>query len=207
MNRSLLGVTLLVALLGCSNRASRDVEGTATPPAAAATMTAAHAGPSLYPLRVALEDQGGRAIGLDVFRGHPTIVSMFYGSCPVACPMIISRIKSIEAQLPESARHDVRILLVSFDGAHDSPEVLAGIAKARELDTSRWSLARGSDDDVRQIAAVLGVSYRALPSGAFEHDSVITVLDRDGRTMVRDDDPYADLAPMRNAVTAVASSR
>lgn len=199
MKRLLIGASLLVALSGCSHRATHDDTTTSTPSASVAAI-----GPSLYPLSVSLEDQRGRAIGLDVFRGHPTIVSMFYGSCPVACPMIISRIKSIEAQLPAGARSDVRILLVSFDGAHDSPEVLTGIAKARELDGARWSLARGSDDDVRQVAAVLNVSYRALPNGAFEHDSVITVLDGAGRPVVRNDDPYADVAPMRDAVTTLS---
>ena len=157
-------------------------------------------GPSVYPVYAALRDEHGAAVGLDVDRGHPVIVSMFYGSCPVACPLIVSHVKEVESRLPPGARADLRVLLVSFDSEHDTPEALAGIAKARGLDTSRWTLATGSDDDVRQVAAVLGVSYRKLPEGGFAHDSVLTVLDREGRPVARDDDPSADVGPLADAI-------
>jgi protein SCO1/2 len=127
---------------------------------------------------------------------------MFYGSCPVACPLIVSHIKQIEAGLPDRARADLRVLLVSFDPAHDTPPVLAAIATARGVDTTRWSFATGSDDDVRQIAAVLHVTYRPLPTGGFAHDSVLTVLDREGRVLARTDDSEPDLAPLQAAIVA-----
>ena len=195
MRQLLVGVTLACTLFACSTRDRANEAST--------TRTAAEgAAPSIYPLRVALEDQRAQAIGLDVHRGHPTIVSMFYGSCPVACPLIISRIKEIESQLPEPARRDVRVLLVSFDGERDTPGALAGIMKLRGLDSARWTLARGSDDAARQIAAVLGISYRAAPGGAIDHDSVLTVLDREGRPLARTDDPYSDLQPLRTSIIA-----
>lgn len=164
-------------------------------------------GPSLYPVTATLHDEHGATVGVDVFRGHPVVVSMFYGSCPVACPMIVSHVKQIEAELPPATRSDLRVLLVSFDGENDTPAALANIAVARGLDTSRWTLASGSDGDVRQIAAVLGVSYRKMGGGGFAHDSVLTVLDREGRTVARTDDPNPDLAPLRDAVVAVAANR
>jgi protein SCO1 len=184
---------LLLALSACSNEK-------AAAPASNGARSAEIAGPSIYPLVVTLRDARGTSIGLDVFRGHPVVISMFYGSCPVACPLIVSHVKEIEAQLPQGARDDLRVLLVSFDPAHDTPAVLAGIAASRGLDASRWTLATGSDDVVREIAAVLGVSYRALPEGGFAHDSVLTVLDKDGRVLARTDDAQPDLGPLRAAI-------
>ena len=199
MKRWMLLAALLFAAAACSHVKK---PGAAIEPAP----SAAPVGPSIYSLAALLHDQRGEAIGLDVFRGHPVVVSMFYGSCPVACPLIVSHVKETLARLPEGARDDVRVLLVSFDPAHDTRAVLAGIVAARGLDSTRWTLATGSDDDVRQIAAVLGVSYRPLPEGGFAHDAVLTTLDRDGRVTARTDDPSADLAPLVNALAHVPPS-
>ncbi len=166
------------------------------------TTRASVVGPSIYPLAVALHDERGAPIALDVYRGHPVVVSMFYGSCPVACPLIVSHVKELEATLAPADREELRVLLVSFDPEHDTPEALSAIARARSLDLSRWTLATGTDDDVRQIAAALGVSYRAMPGGGFSHDSVLTVLDAEGRVRARTDDPNPDLAPLAAAVAA-----
>ena len=190
MKRLALLVATALALAACSNRAQPSSDSPAM----------ATSGPSIYPLAVSLHDEHGTSIGLDVYRGHPVIVSMFYGSCPVACPLIVSHVKDVESRLPADARADLRVVLVSFDPARDTPEALSAIAQKRGLDLSRWTLATGGDDDVRQVAAVLGVSYRAIPGGAFSHDSVITVLDREGRPIARDDDPSADVEPLAQAV-------
>jgi protein SCO1/2 len=160
--------------------------------------------PSIYPLAVRLRDQRGETIGLDVFRGHPVIISMFYGSCPTACPLLVSHAKVVEAQLPPGVRDDTRFLLVTFDPAHDTPPALAAIASARGLEPSRWTLATGSDDDVRQIAAVLGIHYRALPEGGFAHDSILTALDREGRPIARAEVPGEDVGSLAAAIRGCA---
>jgi protein SCO1/2 len=180
---------ILLAGAACSHRSA--------PPAGDAPATTLEAkGPSIYPLAVALRDQHGGAIGLDAFRGHRVVVSMFYGSCPMACPLLVSHAKRVEARLPAAARDDTRFLFVSFDPAHDTPTALAAIAAARGLDGSRWTLATGSEDDVRQIAAVLGIAYRPLPEGGFAHDSVLTVLDPEGRPLARAEVPADDLGSL-----------
>jgi protein SCO1/2 len=184
--------------LGCEKASASERHEQKTAPAAPTV------GPSLYPIRVALRDQDGVAIGLDVHRGHPVIISMFYGSCPSACPLLVSHVKELEASLSPEVRARVRVLLVSFDPEHDTPEALSKIARQHHVATDRWRLATGSDDDVRQIASALDVSYRKQPSGAFAHDSVIAVLDGEGRILARTADTMPDLAPLTAAVQKVA---
>jgi protein SCO1/2 len=46
-------------------------------------------------------------------------------------------------------------------------------------------LARAEESDVRELAAVLGIRYRQLPSGVFSHSAVITLLDADGIVRAR----------------------
>lgn len=148
----------------------------------------AHAGtgPSLYELAIPLASASGARIALDVDRGHPTLISMFYGSCTAACPLLIRTIGTTLDQLSPAVRGDVRVVLVSFDAARDTPERLRELVQMHHLD-ERWTLAAASDADARTLAAVLGVRYRAVAGGQFFHTSAIVALDRDGRAMARMD--------------------
>jgi protein SCO1/2 len=160
--------------------------------------------PSLYALRPSLRDEHGHAVGLDVLRGHPALVTMFYASCPAACPLLVSNVARIDAELPGDAREKLRVLLVSFDAVHDSPEVLRAVGAQHHLDPARWTVAAAGEDDARELAAALGVAYRALPGGGFTHNSVITALDAEGHIVARADGPAADLSPLVHALEHAA---
>ena len=163
------------------------------PPAAAqehrheAMEAAPPRGDSVYALSASLVDQRGRTVGLDLFRGHPVLVSMFYASCPDACPLLIADLQRMERELPPRIKADLRIVLVSLDPERDTPDALQALARARQVDESRWRLLRAPAETVRDIAALLGVKYRRLPDGSFNHSSVITLLDPDGAIVARDD--------------------
>jgi protein SCO1/2 len=161
-------------------------------------------GVALYPLSLELRDQDGAKIGLDVFRGHPVIVSMFYGSCPTACPMLISHVKRLEASLDPEVRATTRVLLVSFDPERDTPAVMRELATAHRVDTSRWRLAAGPDHQVRQLANAIGVSYRNDGDGMFSHNSVVAVLDADGRVVARTEEPRTDVLSLGIALARSA---
>ena len=142
-----------------------------------------HAAPpsdSIYQLQAGLEDQSGKAIGLNVYAGHPVLVSMFYADCPNACPLLIEAIRATEASLPANQREQLRVVLISLDSENDTPESLRALANQRHVDLKRWTLARGDESAIRRIAAVLHIQYRKLPDGNFNHSSVITLLDKDG---------------------------
>jgi protein SCO1 len=140
---------------------------------------------SVYELTASFVDQDGRPVGLDLFRGHPVLISMFYATCRDACPLLIADLKRIERELSPRTRANLRVILVSFDPARDTPEALHALARARELDTSRWRLLQAPDDTVREVAAVLGIHYRRLPDESFSHSSVITLLDPSGVVLAR----------------------
>lgn len=140
---------------------------------------------SVYDLNLALVDQDGRAFGLDGYRGHPIVISMFYASCPYACPTLISELQHFEGELPVAVRESLRVLLVSIDPKRDTPEKLKQLSRERHIDEARWRLTRASEDEVRQLAAVLGVKYKPLDGGGFNHTSVLAVLDQRGRLRAR----------------------
>jgi len=131
---------------------------------------------SIYQFEAALTDQDGKRQGLDLYRGHPVLITMFYASCPAACPLIIDTLRATEKDLTPAQRADLRVLLVSIDPDRDSPAALRALADQRHIDTTRWTLARTDTATVRTLAALLNVQYRQLPSGEFNHSPVITLL-------------------------------
>ena len=76
-------------------------------------------------------------------------------------------------------------MLISIDPKRDTPAALMHVAKKRGLDGAHWSLASPDASSVRAAAGVLGVRYRQLANGDFNHTSGLLLLDRDGRIVAR----------------------
>jgi len=140
---------------------------------------------SIYQLEARLTNQDGIEHGLDVYRGHPVLITMFYGSCPAACPLLIDTLRATERAAAPTQRQRLRVLMISIDPEHDTAQKLQELARSRRIDTSRWTLARADTTTVRQIAAVLNVQYRRLPDGGFNHASVVTLLSLRGEILVQ----------------------
>jgi protein SCO1 len=166
MRRSSCTIVFLLALLSFAAKA-----GTTTD--------------SIYLLGTPLTTQDGESARIDLHRGQPTLITMFYASCPHVCPTLIAAMRGMERRLPEDQRKHLRVLVVSLDPDRDTPEMLDELAKRHGVDLTRWSFARAEKSEVRKLAAVLGVQYRQLPDGEFNHSTVITLLDSHGRILSR----------------------
>jgi protein SCO1/2 len=140
---------------------------------------------SYFQLDVLLQTQAGEGLRFPEMQGGPLIVAMFYASCPHVCPMTVSTIRAIEAQLPPEARERLQVLMITFDPEHDTPAALAELANRHRVNNDRWRFARTAPAEVRPVAAVLGIKYRQLPDGSFNHSSPILLLDGEGREISR----------------------
>ncbi|AMO23937.1 SCO family protein [Ramlibacter solisilvae] len=141
-------------------------------------------GDSVYQLEATLEDQDGRPFALSSLQGVPVLATMFYSSCDMVCPMIFETVHATLRALPAAERAQLRVLMVSVDPAHDSPAVLKKTAQAHGCN-GQWVLARADDATTRKVAAVLGIQYRQLANGEYNHSSAIDLLDRQGRITAR----------------------
>ncbi|MBZ4421612.1 SCO family protein [Myxococcus sp. RHSTA-1-4] len=162
---------------------------------------------SLYQLKTDFTDQDGQAVRLEDFRGQPVLLSMFYGTCPLACPLLFARLKRIAAGMTPEARARVRIVLVSLDPARDTPEAMTRLVRTHGVDPERWRLLRTDEAGVRDVAAVLGIRYRTVPGGGMNHESVITLLDAEGVIDTRLAGPDAPLEGLQERLTALTSPR
>lgn len=162
-------------------------------------------GNSIYQLRSTLADAAGRPLQWRELRGKPRLLAMFYSNCPYMCPLIIETGKGIDRALTPAERARLGIAMVSLDPARDTPAALSALAARRKIDMKRWVLLQPRPQDVRAIAGVLQVRYRALANGEFNHTSVWVLVDADGRELARSEKmgPLPDpvfLAAIRKAV-------
>lgn len=140
---------------------------------------------SVMQLGDAFTDQSGQTFTLAARRGHPQLVAMFYTSCQYVCPLIVQTGQGIDHALTPAERAKLRVLMISLDPARDTPAALTKVATERKVDLSRWTLARTDEDGVRKVAALLGVRYRKLANGEFNHSSALVLLDAEGRIVAR----------------------
>ena len=173
----LFGLLLMLVLLLLAAVSS----ATAAPLADAAALP----GDSLYRLEAALVDQDGRPFEFAARAGKPQLVSMFYTSCPYVCPLIIDTLKKTQGALTPAERAKIDVLLISFDPERDTPARLHDVFEQRHIDAQTWTLARTEAPNVRKLAALFGIQYRALANGEVNHSSALILLDAQGRIVAR----------------------
>lgn len=159
---------------------------------------------SLYALDAGWTTDAGSALTLADLRGRPVMISMVYAHCAFACPLIVRDMKALAAELPEQG--DLRYVLVSLDPERDTPEQLQGFRKGFGLDDT-WTLLRGDARDVRHLAALLGIRYRAEADGQISHSNIITILDRDGRIAAQQEGLDAESDDATQALRSLIAAR
>lgn len=160
---------------------------------------------SLYRLAVPLTDSAGRRFDWRELAGKPALVTMFYGDCNTACPIIIENLRRTVAQL-KPGRPNITVLMVSLDPLHDTPASLADLAAGHKLDPTLFRLAVAADETrTRAMAAALQVKYRAVENGVINHTTRVSLLDAGGSVVASSSELRADpdpvfLAQLRNAL-------
>lgn len=179
-----LATVLLSAAIAASLRA-QDHRGHGAPAAApdhskhVELEAAPYSSESLYQLGATFSDDTGRKVSLAELRGRPVVLTMFFTSCTYACPMLFADMNRIREALPAAVRDQMALVLVSFDVEKDTSAVLHKYRTDRALD-AQWTLLRGDNAAVREIAALLGVKYKRESSGQFAHSNLITILNAEG---------------------------
>ena len=136
----------------------------------------------MYQLQSLWNSQRGETVRLQSLTGKPVVLAMVYTHCDHACPRIIGDMRLIRQALDAHAS-DVHFVLVSIDPERDTVERLQAFGEETGLSRQGWTLLRGDEVDVRELAAVFGVQYRRTSATDFAHSNVINVLDRGGEVI------------------------
>ena len=169
-----VAVSLALLLAGCS-RPPKDTAAGDGDTTAVRTQE-----PSLFELTFPFTDADGHTRTLEEFRGRPFVASMVYTNCTSVCPRVTADLKTLDKALPADVRDRTRFLLFSLDPGRDTPAALTAFAGQHGLDRSRWTLLASSEDDMRTLAAVMGVKFRPDEGGEIAHSAVVVVCGPDG---------------------------
>ena len=140
---------------------------------------------SLYQVESTWRSANGNSMKLGALRDRPRIVTMFYASCTVSCPVIVENLRKIERYLSQTQVGKPGFVLVTFDTTHDTPEKLKAFATKRGLNAEDWLLLRGDEEDTLELAVLLGMKYKQTADGNFSHSNIIALLDGNGRIIYR----------------------
>jgi protein SCO1/2 len=148
---------------------------------------------SLYQLSVPLTDSSGQRFDWRQLAGRPALVTMFYGDCNTACPIIIENLRRTVAQL----KPGMTVLMVSLDPLHDSAASLAELAAKHKLNPAVFRLAVAPDETrTRAMAAALQVKFRVLEGGVINHTTRVSLLDAGGNVIASSTELGADPDPV-----------
>ena len=127
----------------------------------------------------ALTERGGRQVTRADLREKVWIVDFFYTECPDTCPLQSANMARLQDALAQEP--DVRLVSISVDPEHDTPEVLAAYATRYGADPDRWFFLTGAKDAI----------YRLAVDGFH-----LGIVDRDEHAWLGTDDGRAWLGPV-----------
>jgi protein SCO1/2 len=107
--------------------------------------------------------EDGTTQALRDLRGNVVVLTFIYTRCPLPdfCPLMDRKFADLAAAVaavPERARH-VRLISLSFDPEHDTPEVLRKHARTQGAQPPLWTFAVAAHDQLARVAPGLGLTY------------------------------------------------
>jgi protein SCO1/2 len=139
-----------------------------------------------------LTNQDGKRISMKDYRGKVLALTFIYAQCPLPdyCIKMSTNFSDAANRImaEPDAKDKFRLLSISFDPARDTPEKLRSyglgyLGKDAKPDFSVWTLAVGSDKEVRSIADFFGLRYEVDQSDKTQinHSLRTAIISPDGK--------------------------
>ncbi len=135
---------------------------------------------SIYNAKILWKNDRAEDFELSQLKGEDVILTMAYTRCKTACPLTFKRLKEIEARTLSRGKK-AAFVVVSFDQAHDTPKELEAFRVHNKLTGDHWHLLNGSEENIRKLSVLLGISYQLdKKTNEYMHSNKIVLLNRDG---------------------------
>ena len=122
--------------------------------------------------------QEGKPLTKTDLLGKVWLVDFMFTRCSGPCPMMSSRMAEISRELAKAV--DVRLVSVSIDPEHDTPEILSEYAARLQADPKRWIFLTGPKKEIEQFTTKGMLQALATDSsGVPTHSTRFLVIDRD----------------------------
>ena len=130
-------------------------------------------------------DQNGKARSSADFSGKFLAVTFIYTRCPLPnfCPLLGKKFTELQGRLSKEFPGKFHLLSVSIDPQYDTPQVLKGYSSIHTTDSSTWTYATGTPEQVATIAGLFGLTYSEKNPGLIDHDMRTALIAPDGRLL------------------------
>jgi len=128
------------------------------------------------------------------------VLTFFYTECEAACPLTVKALQMLARDESAAIGKHTGFVLISVDPARDTVDALRQYRRTMHLEKGSWKLLRGSDADVRKLAALLGFNYEQVQSGEFVHSNLVTVLNPRGEVVHQQNAVSGDRAELAEAI-------
>jgi len=147
---------------------------------------------SLFDSHFKAIDDNGNVQDISAYKGKAMMVTMEYSDCRYICSTTTYRLKQL--QDAADARHQsYTFLIISLDPVNDTPAAWTRYRKARGLMRDNWHFLTPSQQDMPQIARILGIRYWMMYDHLL-HDYKVIRFDPDGSQRAVLNDAGADPA-------------
>ena len=136
-----------------------------------------------------LRDENGQPRRLTDWRGRAVAVTFVYTRCPMPdfCPLVERQFAEAQRRIASdrTLADAVRLVAVSVDPGHDTPDVLRAHARARGADPRLWTYLTGTPESIDDVASRFGVSVMREGDDAapLTHNLRTAVIDPRGRVV------------------------
>ena len=128
-----------------------------------------------------LTDQNGNPVSKDDLRGKIWIADFIFTRCQGPCPLMTARMLEMQRALIKAP--EIKLVSVTVDPEHDTPEVLKAYAAANQADPERWKFLTGDKAVIEKLVTEGFMQHLAEENGEPVHGTMFLVVDGNG--MVR----------------------
>ncbi|MEB3100326.1 SCO family protein [Ferviditalea candida] len=130
-----------------------------------------------------LQDTGGGTVSLDSAQGKVRLVYFFYANCPDVCLPTNYKLSVLQEELRKKGLlgRDAVIMSITFDPKRDTTDKLKELSTHFQAVPKGWYFLRGEEGYTREVARKYGVSVIADEGGAFMHQNIFTLVDKQGK--------------------------
>jgi protein SCO1/2 len=132
---------------------------------------------------VTVETKGGPVV-VGAGQGRVTVLTFLFTRCPVPefCPLLATKLSELQRKIAPA-----RIVAVTLDPEHDTPELLAEYGARFGADPAAWVLGRVPREQLVELLGRVDVDART-EAGTLTHNLRLLVLDAEGRLVHRESD-------------------
>ena len=142
---------------------------------------------SIFNLSSQWKNQYGDSLYLKNLQGKTLAVVMIYTTCKTACPILVSKMKSIESKIAKKDKKDVSLVLVSIDPETDTPARLQAFAKTNQMSDPQWVFLTSNESSTQEFANVLSMKYKKISPMDFSHSNIISVFSPEGQLVSQEE--------------------